>query len=110
MSSPAFLAARLPLAAAGLATSMVLTCGASPAHAEMLCGDRDQIVRELKKTWEEDLTATGLSNTGSVVEVFSSEEGTWTLLMTTPDGKTCLLGAGEHWEQSSHVALLGEPS
>lgn len=82
--------------------------GASAAQAEMLCGARDEIVTELKKTWEEDQTAIGLSNSGGVLEVYSSQKGTWTVLMTMPDGPTCMIGAGEHWEQGE-LPLAGEP-
>ena len=99
--------ARTSIVAAGLVFGIALTFGASAAQAEMLCGEREQIVGELKKTWQEDRTAIGLSNSGGVLEVFSSEQGTWTLLLTTPEGQTCMIGAGEHWE--TQVALLGDP-
>jgi hypothetical protein len=36
----------------------------------------------------------------AVIEVYSSEEtGTWTILVTRPDGTSCLLAAGQRWEQ-----------
>jgi len=95
--------------AAGLAFGVALAFGAGAAQAEMLCGERDQIIGELKKTWEEDRTAIGLSNNGGVLEVFSSEQGTWTLLLTMPEGKTCMIGAGEHWEQTQMALLVGDP-
>lgn len=87
---------------------IAVLAGASAAQAEMLCGARDEIVTELKKTWEEDQTAIGLSNNGGVLEVYSSRKGTWTVLMTMPDGPTCMIGAGEHWEQGE-LTLAGEP-
>lgn len=89
-----------------------LGCGvvfaSTAAQAEMLCGERQQIVDELKKTWQEDRTAIGLSNNGGVLEVYSSEEGTWTLLLTMPEGQTCMIGAGEHFE-ITEIALVGDP-
>lgn len=112
MSSPAARSgprnARCSSIAAGIAFALALTAVAGAAQAEMLCGEREQIVHELKKTWQEDRTAIGLSNNGGVLEVFSSEEGTWTLLLTMPEGQTCMIGAGEHWEQTQ-LALLGDP-
>ena len=43
-----------------------------------------------------------------LVEVYASEEtGTWTILMTRPDGTTCLLAAGQRWEQDARP--LGKP-
>ena len=35
-----------------------------------------------------------------MIEVYSSDEtGTWTILVTRPDGTSCLLAAGQRWEQ-----------
>ncbi|MEZ5670304.1 MAG: hypothetical protein R3F55_23320 [Alphaproteobacteria bacterium] len=102
--------AAAPFSTACMAVAALAGCVAmsAAARAEMLCGEREHIVDELKKTWQEDRTAIGLSNNGGVLEVFSSEQGTWTLLLTMPEGQTCMIGAGEHWEQTQ-VALLGEP-
>ena len=97
------------LLVAGLTAGVALGFGATSASAEMLCGERDKIIDELQKSWQEDRTAIGLSNNGGVLEVFSSSAGTWTLLLTTPDGATCMIGAGEHWETMQLVAELGEP-
>ena len=85
-----------------------MTAASTSANAEMLCGQRDNIIDELRKTWQEDRTAIGLSNNGGILEVYSSDQGTWTLLLTMPDGPTCMIGAGEHWEQTQ-LAELGEP-
>ncbi|MGF1625148.1 MAG: hypothetical protein ACFCVH_09705 [Alphaproteobacteria bacterium] len=108
-SASVFRSSSIRRIAAGLSLGIAVTFGATAAQAEMLCGERDQIIGELKKTWKEDRTAIGLSNNGGVLEVFSSDQGTWTLLLTMPDGPTCLIGAGEHWEQTQMALLVGEP-
>ena len=47
--------------------------------------------------------ASACTATTAVVEIYSSEEtGTWTILMTRPDGMSCLLAAGQRWEQDVH--------
>jgi len=97
------------LIAAGLAAGIATVIGATSASAEMFCGEREKIVGELKETWREDRTAIGLSNNGGVLEVYASEAGTWTLLLTTPEGQTCMIGAGEHWETMQIADLVGEP-
>lgn len=94
---------------AGIAAGTAMSIGAGSALAEMLCGEREDIVQALQLNWQEDRTAIGLSNTGAVLEVFSSAQGSWTLLMTTPDGPTCLISAGEHWETMQLAELVGEP-
>ena len=107
LPSPAI--ARTRLIAAGLAAGIALGAGATAASAEMLCGERDQIIDELKGTWKEDRTASGLSNNGGVLEVYASEAGTWTLLLTMPDGPTCMIGAGEYFQLEEVEFLVGEP-
>jgi len=96
------------LVIAGFAAAAAMSVGAVTATAQqMLCGEHEDIVQALKLNWQEDRTAIGLSSTGAVMEVYSSAEGTWTLLMTTPEGSTCLISAGEYFE-TIKVAEVGE--
>ena len=72
---------------------------ALPAEAS-ICGPRDRVLWSLKKNYREQPIAHGLTNTGGVAEVIVSPNGgTWTILLTMPDGMTCLLAAGENWEK-----------
>ena len=42
--------------------------------------------------------ALGLASGGRLVEVFSTEDGsTWTLLLTAPDGTSCMMAEGQGW-------------
>lgn len=78
------------------------------AEAQTLCGDRDEIVQSLLRSYQEQPVAIGLSSAGAIVEVLASPRGTWTLMMTMPTGQTCVMAAGEHWEALPQLA--GEPS
>lgn len=69
-----------------------------PVAAQMVCGDRGEIVRALERGHGEEKTATALSGNGGFVELYTAAGGSWTLLMTLPGGPTCLLGSGEEWE------------
>lgn len=43
--------------------------------------------------------ARAVTNAGGIVERTATEdESTWTLLITTPKGITCIFGAGEGWQ------------
>ena len=45
-----------------------------------------------------------------VIEVFASEEtGSWTILLTSPQGLTCLMAAGEAYETDPEQAA-GNPT
>lgn len=72
-----------------------------PATAQqhgLQCGDRDEMVRTLAVQYREQPRAMGLANQTAIIEVFTSKAGTWTILLTKPDGASCILGVGEAWE------------
>jgi len=35
---------------------------------------------------------------GQVLELFASSSGSWTMVVTTPNGTSCLIAAGENWD------------
>ncbi|MEM8871797.1 MAG: hypothetical protein AAGB10_05390 [Pseudomonadota bacterium] len=63
------------------------------------CGERTEIIQRLQDGYGESRAGAGLSTTNGIVEVFASEEsGTWTIILTLPTGKSCLVAAGNSWE------------
>lgn len=97
-----------------LATALVLGATAVTAAAAepIACGSREEMTERLKRTFGEAQTGLGLVSAASVIEVWSSKEtGTWTILMTDPEGQSCLVAAGEAWKSVpwSEVAM-GEPA
>jgi hypothetical protein len=81
-------------------SALLIGWGALPSalRAEAVCGQRGQIVAGLDKKYAEKPTAMGLSSNGTVLEVLASDSGSWTLIITHPNGISCLLAAGEDWE------------
>ncbi len=71
---------------------------ALPAAAQTPCGERGFIVKKLADDYSERAVARGLANTGAVFELFASPAGTWTLVVTTPAGLTCMVAAGARWQ------------
>ena len=69
------------------------------------CGNREAFIRSLEENYGEVLLTRAHSLRDAMVEMFGSEAGTWTLLITK-DGKTCLVDAGEWW----NLALPPEQS
>ncbi len=67
-------------------------------RAGPVCGDRTALMTQLKGKYSEQPKSMGLAANGSVLEVLTAKTGTWTILLTTPNGITCLIAAGEHWE------------
>lgn len=86
--------------AAALIAACAAAAAVTPAAAQGMptCAPRADIVAHLQKKYGETRRGLGLQNRGSVTEVFvSSETGTWTILVTRPDGTACAVAAGEAW-------------
>jgi hypothetical protein len=81
------------------------------AKAEPACGHRADVLKELSERYKEAPVALGLANNGSLLEVRSSDGGTtWTIIVTSPDGMSCLVAAGEDWQAKRPVTQAsGQP-
>ena len=79
---------------------------AAPAVAQPQCDDRAKVLAHLATKYQESSVAIGVTSSGGLVEVLNSPEGkTWTIIVTTPQGMTCLLAAGDGWQE-----LKAEPA
>lgn len=74
----------------------------SPAIAQQsVCGNRDEIISRLESGYLEKKVANGLGKNGMLVEIFVSKDTrTFTIIQTTPAGVSCLMQAGDHWEDN----------
>ena len=84
----------------------LLAMTSSPSPATSVCANRAEMVKSLSDKFKENPAALGQINGSAVVEIFVSDNGTWTILATGTDGKSCVLSAGEGWQ--INVAALGE--
>jgi hypothetical protein len=83
----------------------LMTMTATPSLATTFCAERGEMVKSLSDKFKENPAAVGQINGSAVIEVFVSEKGSWTILATGTDGKSCVLSAGEGFE--INVAALG---
>lgn len=84
----------------------LLTMTATPSPAESFCANRAEMVRSLADKFQESPTAVGQIDGNAVIEVFVSDKGSWTILATGTDGKSCVVSAGDGFQ--INVAALGE--
>jgi len=72
----------------------------SPAAAEPAgCAARSIALNHLSSRYAETPVAMGLTNDGAMMEILSSKSGrSWTILLTMPNGVTCLVSTGENLE------------
>ena len=88
------------------ASFLVVVAMAMPAVADPVCGHRADLIEQLSMRYSEAPAAVGLSSNGSVVEVLTAVTGTtWSIVVTTPNGVSCLVAAGENWETLQPVSV-----
>lgn len=68
------------------------------AAAQPVCGSHGTVSENLEKGYAEAPVSMGVTTSGAIIEVFASEKGTWTLVITQPNGLSCLIAAGQDWE------------
>ena len=72
----------------------------SPANAEGLCNARTKVMHTLENNYGEKPVAFGIAANGSLVQLIAAQGGkTWTLVVHSPNGTSCLMAAGEVWKQ-----------
>lgn len=90
----------------------ILTVVSTAALAQsQLCGSRSTVVENLAERYQELPVAIGVTSGGGLVEVLSSSDGeTWTIIVSTPEGVSCLIAAGEGWRPIEFEAALTDSS
>lgn len=95
----------------GFSVSSALALAALPARGDGLqhCGPRQAIIDRLSDRFGETRQSVGLAGNNTVVETFASAEtGTWTIIVTRPNGLTCLVASGQSFEALAVTAPSGE--
>lgn len=86
--------------------ALILAALAAPAAAQQqsVCAPRDGMVAFLAERYGETAQGLGLSVEGAVVEVYASERtGTFTVLLTAPNGTSCIAAAGHGWSPGRQI-------
>jgi len=70
------------------------------------------VLAKLSTGYKEAPVAMGLASNGALIEVLSSAENgkTWTIIITQPNGVSCVMATGESWQPLEHVALNSDPA
>ena len=104
-----------PFSAGGWLGIAVAAClAAMPATAAQVgpCGKRADILRELTANYGEVPVAAGLNDQGNLVELLISADGaTWTVMISSPAGVSCLAASGENWTPVERQGTkMGDPT
>jgi hypothetical protein len=69
------------------------------AHANPQCDARDRVVALLSDRYGETRRSIGVAGDNAVMELFAADDtGTWTITVTMPDGRMCLMASGAGFE------------
>ena len=99
--------------AASFAAAALL--GPVGAHAQtksqtLLCDQRASIIGHMAEKYREAPVAIGVTSTGSIVEVLTTGDGTtWTIIVSNPNGTSCLIAAGESWRALRFNITAADP-
>ncbi len=71
---------------------------AATVKAQPVCMPHDDFRVELQRNFSEAPVAIGIANNGALIELYAKrDKSSWTLIMTRPGGLSCVLVAGEEW-------------
>lgn len=84
-----------------LALAGALAVGTNAASAQyQFCVEHGDLVAHLSEQFQERQFAFGLIGQVAVMEVFVAETGTWTIVVTDLAGRSCIVAAGDNWENA----------
>ncbi len=88
-----------------------LPLGSEPASAQgapAICTARDGLLSQLESKYGEVPVAIGVAE-GALIELLTAKDGiTWTIILTSPKGLSCLIASGEGWRPL--VPVSNDPS
>ena len=77
--------------------------------APVFCGARNDVLTKLASDFREQPASVALTSDGQLLEVLKSDSKmTWSILVTSPNGVSCIVAAGESWQDKARdPATLG---
>ena len=88
-----------------LIASTVMALWSVPVQAQQQqpCANRAEFLNHLSANYKEAPVAMGLTANGGLLEVVASRDGSWTIIVTTPNGMSCGVASGMSWENTAEV-------
>jgi hypothetical protein len=87
-------------------TAATASIVAAQAQSAMPCGDRGKLITMLDAKYSEGLSGFGVTGQSQLVEVFVSDGGSFTIVITNSKGVSCVIAAGDSWEKISPAKRL----
>jgi hypothetical protein len=81
-----------------LALGLAAPAAAQSPIAEVVCAPADEMRQRLKRDYGATLSGQGVRDPESVMEIWSSDRGAWTLVIAYAGGTRCIVAMGEAWD------------
>jgi hypothetical protein len=91
---------------AGLALAVLIFMLATGRAEASACAARSELVAHLAAKFGELRVSLGVTKNGSLFETFASQSGTWTVLLSSPTGRSCLVAVGDGFVGSTGTPML----
>ena len=87
------------------ATGAALALSTLPAQAQFVCGGHGDLVAGLAQAFQQKQIGYGVVGQAAIVEVYVSASGTWSMLVTDVQGRSCIFATGDGWENTDTVTV-----
>lgn len=77
------------------------------AQAQFICGGHTDLVAGLARAFQQKQIGYGLVGQAAIVEIYVSASGTWSMLVTDVQGRSCIFATGDGWESTAVTAAQG---
>lgn len=77
--------------------ALALVATATSASAQTQCAGTADVLAMFASEWGEYISGEGLSEAGLLQVLSNPDTGTWTLIISTPSGISCMVASGENW-------------
>ena len=73
----------------------------------IICGGHNDLVAGLAQAFQQKQLGYGVVGQSAIVEIYVSASGTWSMLVTDVQGRSCIFATGEGWESTAIAAAQG---
>ena len=83
-----------------LATALAVSVAVPATAQQNNCAPTEGMTQYMAEKYGEGVTGYGIDAKGRVVSIFvNADTGTWTAVMSFPNGQSCLVAGGTDWQQ-----------
>jgi hypothetical protein len=104
MTDAGFMDILQALGPALVAGVVIHATSAQAQFAEVICDESERLASRIYGMNGAEMRGQGVRSSASLIEVWiAPDTGDWTLVQTYPNGTSCIMAAGEHWQSFEPV-------